>query len=101
MRESDGSARLHGQAQHPDPGDTRNAIGSGRGDFGAFLESAGDPAGNAGAGEGIPINYYNRSLFFVIIAYTEPAQARGIKGLPHYSAQFLHSGKLGNEFHPR
>ncbi len=53
MRESDGSARLHGQAQHPDPGDTRNAIGSGRGDFGAFLESAGDPAGNAGAGEGI------------------------------------------------
>ena len=54
-----------------------------------------------GAGEGIPINYYNRSLFFVIIAYTEPAQARGIKGLPHYSAQFLHSGKQGNEFHPR
>lgn len=53
MSESDGSARLHGQAQHRDPGDTRSAIGSGRGDFDASLESAGDPAGNAGAGEGI------------------------------------------------
>jgi hypothetical protein len=43
-----------------------------------------------GAGEGIPTNNYNKTIFFAIITHTEPAQARQNNYLGRQSAQFLH-----------